>query len=133
MKYIVYQTINTVNNKIYIGIHKTKDPEIFDGYLGCGVYINSPSSYMYPTTPFQCAIKKYGVSKFKRTTIKIFDSLEEAFNLEKELVNYDFIKREDTYNAALGGGGGNQHLVKVCQFTLEGNFIKKMGLYNRSK
>ena len=125
MKYIVYQTTNTVNNKIYIGVHKTEDPEIFDGYIGCGVYIKSPSSYMYPTTPFQYAVKKYGVSKFKRTIIKIFDSLEEAFNLEKELVNYDFLKRKDTYNAALGGGGGNQHLLKVWQFTLEGDFIKK--------
>lgn len=34
MKYIVYQTINKINNKIYIGVHKTEDPDIFDGYLG---------------------------------------------------------------------------------------------------
>ena len=26
MKYIVYQTINTVNNKIYIGVHGTENP-----------------------------------------------------------------------------------------------------------
>ena len=36
MKYIVYQTINVVNNKVYIGVHKTETPYIFDGYLGCG-------------------------------------------------------------------------------------------------
>jgi hypothetical protein len=35
-KYIVYQTINLVNNKIYIGVHRT-NPDIFDGYIGNGV------------------------------------------------------------------------------------------------
>ena len=45
MKYIVYQTINKINNKIYIGVHKTENPDIFDGYLGCGAYANVPSTY----------------------------------------------------------------------------------------
>ena len=30
MKYIVYQTINIKNNKIYIGVHKTENPDVFD-------------------------------------------------------------------------------------------------------
>ena len=38
-EYIVYMTINLVNNKIYIGVHKT-NLEFFDGYLGNGVYLN---------------------------------------------------------------------------------------------
>lgn len=125
MKYIVYQTINTINNKIYIGIHKTKDPEIFDGYIGCGVLINSPSSYMNPYTPFQYAVKKYGTGAFKRSILKVFDTAEEAFKLESEIVTSDFIKRKDVYNSALGGGGGNQVLVPVNQFDLNGNLIKE--------
>lgn len=32
MKYIVYLTTNIVNNKIYVGVHGTKDPTVFDGY-----------------------------------------------------------------------------------------------------
>lgn len=125
MKYIVYQTTNKVNGKIYIGVHKTKDPEVFDGYIGCSVIITSPSSYMKPYTPFQYAVKKYGTSNFRRSTLKVFDTAKEAFDLERELVNYDFIKRKDTYNIALGGQGGNQAFVKIYQFDLEGNLIKE--------
>lgn len=42
MKYIVYLTRNVKNNKIYIGVHKTENPDIFDGYIGCGVNIFLP-------------------------------------------------------------------------------------------
>ena len=34
MKYIVYKTTNLINNKIYVGVHRT-NPDIFDGYKGC--------------------------------------------------------------------------------------------------
>lgn len=122
-KYIVYLTTNLVNNKIYIGVHKTKDPSVFDGYLGCGVLINSPSSYMKPETPFQYAVKKYGVKNFKRVTIKEFDSLLDALDLERFLVCPEFLKRGDTYNSCLGGGPGFR-LNIVNQFDLSGNFVK---------
>ena len=39
MKYIVYKTTCLINNKIYIGVHQTENPEIFDGYLGRGYFI----------------------------------------------------------------------------------------------
>lgn len=35
-KWIVYCTTCSVNNKIYIGVHKTLDPYKFDGYIGGG-------------------------------------------------------------------------------------------------
>lgn len=123
-KWIVYCTTNTVNGNIYIGVHKTENPEVFDGYIGCNVRINHPSSYMDPQTPFQFAVKKYGPSKFKRSIIKIFDSKKEAFDLEAELVNADFIKRRDTYNASLGGNGGRLGKT-LYQFDFEGNLIKE--------
>lgn len=124
MKYIVYQTTNLVNNKIYIGVHKTKDPEIFDSYLGCGIKINIPSSYMNPTTPLQFAVKKYGTSKFKRSTIKVFDTPEDAYALEAQIVDLAFINRADTYNAKLGGLGGCSYYVKVYQYNKDGELIK---------
>lgn len=125
MKYIVYQTTNKVNNKIYIGVHKTENPDVFDGYLGCGVNIHMPSSYMKPNTPFQYAVKKYGCDSFIRTTLKVFSTLKEAFDLERQIVDHDFLNRRDTYNVALGGGGGSQKCTIIYQFDLNGNFIKK--------
>ena len=98
MKYIVYQTINLVNNNIYIGVHGCEDPDVFDGYIGCGVVITNPSSYNKPQTTFQYAVKKYGTSNFRRTVLNIFDTSEEAYALEKQIVNKAFIKRKDVYN-----------------------------------
>lgn len=125
MKYIVYQTLNKVNNKIYIGVHKCKDPEVFDGYIGCGVIITSPSSYMNPYTPFQYAVKKYGTSKFVRTIIKVYDKAEDAYKLEKEIVTKDFIDRDDTYNIKVGGFGGSSSYSTIYQFDLNYNLIKR--------
>lgn len=122
MKYIVYKTINKINNKIYIGVHKTEDPEIFDGYLGNGVYVQRPSSYSNPKTHFQFAIKKYGVENFIRTVVKVFDVENDAYKLESELVNEEFIKREDTYNLVPGGRDISQFMVKVYMYDIEGNF-----------
>ena len=65
MKYIVYCTTNLINNKIYIGQHLVKDPNEFDGYLGCGCYIQHVSSYKNPKTSFQKAVKKYGPKNFR--------------------------------------------------------------------
>ena len=125
MKYIVYQTLNKVNNKIYVGVHKCKDPDVFDGYIGCGVVITSPSSYMNPYTPFQYAVKKYGTSKFVRTTLKVYDNEEDAYNLEKEIVTKEFIDRDDTYNIKVGGFGGSSYYSRIYQFDLNCNLIKK--------
>lgn len=125
MKYIIYQTINTVNKKIYIGIHKTENSEIFDGYIGCGVNIKTPSTYMKPHTPFQCAVKKYGGKVFLRTVLFEYDNVEDAIKKEAELVNKEFINSPNTYNVMLGGIGYSGYDYPLYQFTLEGKFIKK--------
>lgn len=124
-KYIVYQTVNTVNGKIYIGVHKTLTLDQFDGYLGCGVLTYKPYSYLLSQTPFQRAVCKYGPDKFRRTTIQVFDSEKEALKLEAEIVNLEFIKREDTYNIALGGGlPPAEAKVPVYRYNLDGTFDK---------
>lgn len=124
MKYIVYLTTNIVNNKIYIGVHQTENPEIFDGYLGCGLSRSSLTTYMkHPVTPFHYAVKKYGYDAFKRSIIKIFDTVEEALNLEAEIVNKEFIKRKDVYNSVVGGGLPPNLSKTVYQYSLEGKYL----------
>lgn len=126
MKYIVYLTINLkskVNgiNRMYCGIHKVTDIEQFDNYLGDGVYMNQPSTYMYPKTPFQYAVKKYGVTSFKRITLFAYDTLEEAILKEREIVNDEFIKQTYTYNTYI-----NDYLYKpIYQFNVAGQLVKK--------
>lgn len=126
-KYIVYQTINIVNNKIYVGYHRVANLDVFDGYIGNGVNINYPSTYMNPKFPFQYAVKKYGTNSFRRSTLYIFDTEEQALQKEEEIVNEDFIRRKDTYNVAIGGKKRPfiPSYSKIYQFTEKGELIKE--------
>lgn len=126
-EYIVYETTNLINGKIYIGVHKTKDQSIFDGYIGCGVYVSQPYTYQYAKTAFQYAVKKYGPENFRRKTISIFETEQQAYDLEAEIVNEAFLKRDDVYNMVLGGCGGclASERIKVYQYDLDGNFIQE--------
>jgi hypothetical protein len=124
-KFIVYETVNIINGKIYVGVHKTTNPDIFDGYIGCGVVVTRPSSYNKPKTAMQYAVNKYGTKNFKRTTLRVFDTPQEAYELESQIVTYEFINRSDTYNMKLGGSGGCLNYVKVYQFDESGKLLKE--------
>ncbi len=121
-KYIVYLTTNKVNNKIYIGVHKTLTPEVFDGYIGCGI---SKNKFKNAETPFQKAVIKYGYINFVRITLAVFESKAEAYNLEAELVTKEFCKRKDVYNVVPGGliTANEVQKRKVYKFDLNGNFL----------
>ena len=123
-KYIVYCTTNLVNGFIYVGYHKTLNPYIFDSYIGNGIYINQPYTYKYGKTKFQQAVKKYGVSNFKRTILAVFSNEASALELEADIVNEEFLKRNDVYNMVLGGLGPlSVFKIKVFQYDINGNYM----------
>lgn len=91
---IVYKTTNNVNGKIYIGVYGGTR----DDYYGSGSLLRK-------------AFSKYGKENFSRQTLYEFDSLEEAYKKEAEIVDLDFIKRDDTYNLQVGGKGGRTRII----------------------
>lgn len=124
MNYIVYCTRNNKNAKIYIGVHGTKNPFKFDGYLGCGIY--SHNKNFKATTAFQKAVKKYGASNFTRTILKVCNTEDEAYIYEELLVDIDFVKRRDTYNLVVGGKNRSSDVQKkpVAQYSDKGELIE---------
>ena len=121
MIYIVYLTTNILNNMIYVGVHKTESLQ-FDGYLGNGIN-RFKSNIINPKTKFQAAVKKYGFDAFRRNIIKAFDNIEDALDLEAEIVNEEFLLRKDVYNMVLGGGLPPLLNKEIYRYDLNGNYL----------
>ena len=115
MYYTVYKTTNRINGKIYIGSHKTKNPN--DGYLGSGKYL-------------KYAIEKYGRENFIKEVLFIFDNSADMYAKEAEIVSVDFITETNTYNLKQGGFGGFDYLNsdKFDNPTHSTEHLKKMRL-----
>jgi group I intron endonuclease len=95
MFYILYKTTNLINGMIYIGVHKTSN--ITDEYLGSGNLLRH-------------AIKKYGPENFTREILMEFENEEDMYAAEMQLVDENFVARDDTYNIKVGGYGGFTHI-----------------------
>ena len=111
MFYTIYKTTNTVNNKIYIGKHQSKNP--YDNYLGSGKCLKR-------------AIRKYGKDVFKKDILFTFETEQEMDNKEKELVTEEFCLREDTYNICEGGHGGFGFINRNKTFEQRSELSKKI-------
>lgn len=102
--YLVYKITNLINNKFYIGIHRTTNKN--DDYMGSGVNIKR-------------AIKKYGLENFKKEILFECKNAEEMAAKEAEIVTPEFLKRDDVYNLAKGGYLG---WIKAHEELTEENF-----------
>ncbi len=98
MYYYLYKITNLINNKIYIGVHKTDN--VNDGYMGSGKIIVS-------------AMKKYGSENFKKEILEYFDTSDKMFEKEKEIVNQEFLSNSNVYNLRRGGTGGFDFINKI--------------------
>ena len=65
MFYTIYKTTNIINNKIYIGKHKTTDPN--DDYIGSGKHLWR-------------AITKYGRENFKKEVLFSFNNQTHTYD-----------------------------------------------------
>ena len=86
--HIIYEITNLINNKKYRGAHATNN--LNDNYMGSGILIRS-------------AIKKHGISNFKKEILQHCISAEEMFKIEKIYVDENWINNENTYNLKIGG------------------------------
>lgn len=91
MYYTIYKITNNINGKIYIGAHQTEN--LNDNYMGSGYLI-------------RYAIKKYGISSFTKETLFTFESKQDMFDKEREIVNEQFVSDKTNYNIKIGGNDG---------------------------
>ncbi len=94
MYFYMYKTINTINNKFYIGVRQSIIDPALDSYIGSGKRLKD-------------SIKCHGKQKFKKEILQLFNSREEMFAMEAQIVDEEFLKRDDVYNLCLGGLGGD--------------------------
>lgn len=140
MFFTIYETINCVNGKKYIGKHATLNVE--DDYLGSGILLTK-------------AIKKYGRDNFSKNTLFVFDSEEEMNAKERELIDQSIVESEEYYNVSYGGEGGTTVLraghplyedtkrkislsqqerrEEMSSITKENHRLKRVGMYGKKQ
>ena len=91
---VIYETINKINGKRYIGKDKHDNPN----YLGSGKFV-------------QKAIEKYGRDSFIKTILEHCDTEEQLNEREQHWIKITNAQRSKLYyNIAPGGGGGDNWL-----------------------
>ena len=98
MKYQVFMTTcvkSQVNdlNRILIDIHNADSD-----YLGDGVFASQASSFMYPKTPFQEAVKHYGVNAFVKSILYESEDWDYLWEKYTSILNHEFLKQSHVYN-----------------------------------
>jgi group I intron endonuclease len=113
MYYTIYTIKNKINGKEYTGKHETTN--LNDDYMGSGSLIKP-------------AIKKYGKENFIKNIIFIYDNENDMDNKEAEIITEEYCARDDTYNIAPGGEGGN-----VLKYSPEKRLLKSKRISKKLK
>jgi group I intron endonuclease len=110
--YYIYEIINLVNGKTYIGQHITQDLE--DGYIGSGKALKS-------------AIKKYGRSSFKKEILAFANGPVSLNFMERCLVPLWWAELPTNYNMMEGGHNGARMSAEARKKISLGRKGKKFG------
>lgn len=108
--FTVYETINKINGKKYIGMHATNNLD--DNYLGSGRLLLK-------------AISKYGVHNFEKNILFVFDNFDEMAEKEREICNEEIVKDQNYYNLKTGGEGGvyADHIIEKIKMKNKGRKV----------
>lgn len=91
MNIYCYNTKDKINNMGYIGARSCSCAIEDDPYLGSG-------------SVFKLALEKYGENNFEKEILAVCETIEEAYEKEKELIEkYDAVNSKKYYNIAPGG------------------------------
>jgi hypothetical protein len=108
---ILYKTTNLINGKIYVGVHASN--KLHDKYIGDGVTSDADAIRekvriieRKGKTCFINAVLKYGYKNFKRENLQLFDTEDEAYLAEENMVDQAWVDADFNYNLCLGGRRG---------------------------
>jgi hypothetical protein len=114
----LYKTTSKIDGKIYIGVRSCNIEIQKDDYLGSGLLLRK-------------AISKYGREAFNKEILYVFPTRNEAFLKEREIVDEEFVERNDTFNLSIGGNGGlGPSLCKTKEshiLTIQKTALKRKG------
>ncbi len=110
----IYKIINLINKKYYYGVHNGNNT---DSYLGSGKLLHQ-------------AYKKYGINNFKKEILLYFDTIEEAFEYEKIIINEKMINKNNPmcYNICVGGLGGDKFSCQSIDIQKKINFKRSQSV-----
>lgn len=72
MYYYTYKITNTINDKIYIGVHQTND--VHDDYMGSGKYLKHSQN-------------KHGIENFKKEILEYFNNSTDMYNIAQSIID----------------------------------------------
>jgi hypothetical protein len=107
MRFIFYKTTCNINGKFYYGVHLQRRAS--DGYIGCGVCSEGSAKALKRKgikSAFIDSVIKHGYKNFSMEIVKEFESIEDAYAYEAEIVTESLIKDPMCLNVKIGGIGG---------------------------
>lgn len=94
--HIVYETTCQLTGRFYVGRHSTND--INDGYLGSGKILKR-------------SISKYGAETHVRIILRVFETLQESVDAERDEVSKVLLIDPLCMNIIPGGQGGHNGII----------------------